>query len=177
MSLNGFDKLVCIDDANQRTDIFDLPNGFLRLGRVYCVSGWSECGGLVLAGLPAICKRNGIEAGFRWDRFCPLEDFRAVFSRYNSITAACVEIARLRSMTDKQMPAVYWYAFPKEARERLLNRVFCVNCHAWRKVVNFTPMVAKGGDERDVLFSCSCAKCGHDILWVAQAAKLNPQNN
>jgi hypothetical protein len=175
--MNGYDKVVCVDDTNQRTDIFNMPNGFARLGRVYCVSGWSECGGLVLAGLPIIFRRNGIEAGFRWNRFCPLEDFRAVFSRYNSITAACVEIARLRSMTDKQMPAIYWYAIPEAARERLLNRVFCVNCHAWRKVIKFTPLVAKGGDERDVFFSCSCAKCSHDILWVAQAAKLNPQNN
>jgi hypothetical protein len=177
MSINGYDKVVCIDDTNQRKDIFDMPNGLVRLGRVYCVSGWSKCGGLVLAGLPAICTRNSEEAGFRPNRFCPLETFRVVFSKCNSVTAACVEIARLRSMTDKQMPAVYWYAFPEAARERLLNRVFCVNCHAWGKVVGFTPLAAKGGDEHDVLFSCSCAKCGHDLFWVAPAAELDPQNN
>ena len=62
--INASDKLVCVDDAYQRVDLADAPDGLLVRGRVYCVSGASQCGGVLLAGLRAISSRIGKEAAF-----------------------------------------------------------------------------------------------------------------
>jgi hypothetical protein len=71
------DKVICVDDNNQLTDFFCWPNGFVCQGQVYCVSGWSDCGGLILVGFPSIFKRTDKEAGFDPKRFRLLEEIRA----------------------------------------------------------------------------------------------------
>jgi hypothetical protein len=76
------DKVVCVYDTPFLIEYFDLPNGFVHQGDVYCVSGWSKCGGLILVGLPCIFKRTGEEAGFHPKRFRLLEEFRAELSDY-----------------------------------------------------------------------------------------------
>jgi len=72
-------KVVCIDDAYQRVDLADAPDGLLAKGKVYCVSGFSDCGGVMLAGLRAISISTGSEVGFDPHRFLPLEEFRLKF--------------------------------------------------------------------------------------------------
>jgi hypothetical protein len=74
--INTNDKVVCIDDTDYGYNVHDTPNGFLQRGRVYCVSGWSKCGGLILAGLPCLWKKDGGVAGFNATRFRTLECFR-----------------------------------------------------------------------------------------------------
>jgi len=61
--INTNDKVVCIDDTDYGYNVHDTPNGFLQRGRVYCVSGWSKCGGLILAGLPCLWKNDGAWPG------------------------------------------------------------------------------------------------------------------
>ena len=78
--INTNDKVVCIDDTDYGYNKHDVPNGFLQRGRVYCVSGWSECGGLILVGLRCLWKNDGSEVGFNTMRFCTLKCFRAEFS-------------------------------------------------------------------------------------------------
>ena len=73
------DKVVCIDDAYQRCDLADAPDGLLVRGQVYCVSGVSECGGVLLAGLRAISLSTGKEVGFGPACFLLLEQFRLKF--------------------------------------------------------------------------------------------------
>jgi hypothetical protein len=73
------DKVVCIDDAYQRRDLADAPDGLLVRGQVYCVSGVSECGGVLLAGFRVVSLSTGKEVGFDPDRFLPLEQFRLKF--------------------------------------------------------------------------------------------------
>jgi hypothetical protein len=62
-------RVVCVDDNYQRTDTYDMPDGLLERGRIYFVSGRSECGGLMLAGIRAISYRTGNEVGFDPSRF------------------------------------------------------------------------------------------------------------
>lgn len=73
------DKVVCINDTYQRLDLANAPDGLLVGGQVYCVSGVSECGGLLLAGLRAVSLNTGKEVGFGPARFLPLEQFRLKF--------------------------------------------------------------------------------------------------
>jgi len=73
------EKVVCIDDAYQRVDLATTPDGLLSRGLVYCVSGVSACGGVLLAGLRAISVRTGKEVGFHPSRFCTLEQFLSQF--------------------------------------------------------------------------------------------------
>jgi hypothetical protein len=75
------EKVVCIDDAYQRVDLANTPDGLLSRGRVYCVSGVSACGGVLLAGLRAISVRTGTEVGFHPSRFCTLEQFWSEFPK------------------------------------------------------------------------------------------------
>ena len=67
------DKVVCQDDTYQRIDLAQTPDGLLVQGRVYCVSGISECGGLLLAGRRAVSLRTGRQLGFHPSRFCRLD--------------------------------------------------------------------------------------------------------
>lgn len=70
------DRVVCIDDTYQRPDLAHTPEGLLARGKIYCVSGASECGGVLLAGLRAISVGTGKEIGFDPSRFMDLECFR-----------------------------------------------------------------------------------------------------
>jgi len=74
-------RVVCIDDNYQRTDVYEMPDGLLEQGRIYFVSGKSECGGLLLVGLRAISYRTGKEVGFDPSRFHALGPSEK-FSRY-----------------------------------------------------------------------------------------------
>lgn len=78
--INTNDKVVCIDDTDYGYNKHDFPNGFVQRGCVYCVSGWSKCGGLILAGLPCLWKKDGSMAGFDPTRFRTLECCRTEFS-------------------------------------------------------------------------------------------------
>jgi len=73
------DKVVCIDDRYQRVDLADAPDGLLIRGQVYCVSGVSDCGGVLLAGRRAISLRTAREIGFQHSRFVRLDQFRERF--------------------------------------------------------------------------------------------------
>ena len=72
-------KVVCIADSHQRLDLFEAPDGLLVMGQVYCVSGFSDCGGLLLVGRRAIFASTGENVGFHPARFLPLEKFRAKY--------------------------------------------------------------------------------------------------
>jgi len=48
--LKANDKVVCVDDTFQRLDLAHAPDGLLIRGGVYCVTGISECGGVLLSG-------------------------------------------------------------------------------------------------------------------------------
>jgi len=65
-------RVVCIDDNYQRPDTCEMPDGLLERGRIYFVSGKSECGGLLLVGIRAISYRTGKEVGFDPSRFRPV---------------------------------------------------------------------------------------------------------
>ncbi len=80
------DKVVCIDATDYGYDKHDNPNGFVQRGRVYCVAGWSERGGLVLVGLPCLWKHDGSEVGFNPKRFKLLKSFRAQLSAGNNLS-------------------------------------------------------------------------------------------
>ena len=79
--INTNDKVVCIDDTDEGYNKHDVPDGFLQQGRVYCVSGWSECGGFILVGLRCLWKIDGSEVGFNAMRFCTLKCSRRIFRR------------------------------------------------------------------------------------------------
>jgi hypothetical protein len=77
-------RVVCVDDNYQRTDAYDMPDGLLERGRIYFVSGRSECGGLLLAGIRAISYRTGKEVGFdpfRFHALGPSEKFSRHYRR------------------------------------------------------------------------------------------------
>ena len=74
-------KVVCIDDTYQRVDCCDAPDGLLALGKVYSVSGFSDCGGVLLVGLRAISSKTGKNVGFASSRFCLLDQFRLKFPK------------------------------------------------------------------------------------------------
>ena len=78
---NVGDKVVCIDDAYQRLDMAETPDGPLISGQTYCVIGESECGGLLLVGKRAISLRSGKQIGFDPSRFLPLNQFRLKFPK------------------------------------------------------------------------------------------------
>ena len=69
-------RVVCVDASGVGSALFDYPKGFVRKGRSYCVSGWSESDGLTLVGLPAILKSTGEDVGFHPMRFRPVEELR-----------------------------------------------------------------------------------------------------
>ena len=74
-------KVVCIDDTYQRVDCCHAPDGLLALGKVYSVSGFSDCGGVLLVGYRAISSKTGKNVGFDPSRFCALEQFRLKFPK------------------------------------------------------------------------------------------------
>lgn len=69
------DKVVCVDDTHQCTEVIDAPDGLLSRGQVYCVSGLSDCGGLLLVGHRAVSSKTGKEVGFHPARFCRVDQY------------------------------------------------------------------------------------------------------
>jgi TPR repeat protein/response regulator RpfG family c-di-GMP phosphodiesterase len=81
-------RVVCVDASGVGSALFDYPKGFVRKGRSYCVSGWSESDGLTLVGLPAILKSTGKDVGFHPIRFRPVEEACGEVSEENCASEA-----------------------------------------------------------------------------------------
>ncbi len=69
--------------------------------------------------------------------------------------------------------ALLWAAIPKEARERILKNVFCVECGGSVEIVEFK------GEERagDLVLTGSCAKCGHEVVRVLETSEVDSSGN
>lgn len=52
-----------------------------------------------------------------------------------------------------------WNEIPKVTRKRILNAVFCGNCHGSTTVVDYSITDLDG----DVYIKGKCKKCGHDV--------------
>lgn len=79
-------------------------------------------------------------------------------------------------MTDGQFTAraaTLWGTIPKEARERILNNVFCVKCRGSVEIINFT------GEERDgnLVLTGSCAQCGHEVVRLVETSQVDSSGN
>ena len=74
-------KVMCIDDARQRTDVNDAPDGLVEAGRLYTIAGVTAIGGLIIVGHRSISKSSGRETGFRANRFATMQYYRAEFSQ------------------------------------------------------------------------------------------------
>ena len=92
------EKVVCVNDKNQRTDVNHAPDGLVVCGSVYTVCRITSKGGIVLTGLRSISKRSGRETGFAARRFVSLAYHRAEFGCSNEaetvkeISAHCAKL-------------------------------------------------------------------------------------
>lgn len=69
--------------------------------------------------------------------------------------------------------AVLWGAIPKEARERILAAVFCVQCRTSVTITNF-----KGEEKNgDVFLKGACATCGHEVVRVVETSEEDRSGN
>ena len=69
--------------------------------------------------------------------------------------------------------AILWSMVPKEAKERILKNVFCVQCEGPAEMVNFKGREKKG----DLVLTGACAKCGHKVVRVLETSEAPTQNN
>jgi hypothetical protein len=68
---------------------------------------------------------------------------------------------------------VLWGTIPREARERVLKNVWCVECRGAVEMVRFT------GEEKngDLILSGSCAQCGHKVVRVVETSERDLSGN
>jgi hypothetical protein len=75
-----------------------------------------------------------------------------------------------RSFT--QQAELLWYSIPANAREGILENVFCAKCKG-------SEMVDYSGSEKngDLVLEGSCANCGHRVVRVVETSEAPPPNN
>lgn len=66
-----------------------------------------------------------------------------------------------------------WGTIPKEARERILAKVWRVKCRTSVEITNFT------GEERrgDVILKGACAKCGQEVVPMVETSERDSSSN
>lgn len=69
--------------------------------------------------------------------------------------------------------AVLWATIPKEARERILENVWCGECGDTVQMIKIT-----GGEENgDVILRGNCASCGNVVVRVVETSERDSSGN